>query len=98
MDAPVIPEDPNTAYTEAVKKALIDAMLDHSDPMDLGPDEWLTIAARDSEGPLMPGEIYDASTIVIRVKGSDIAAYNGSRDPAKREEIRKRVLAEVRVF
>ena len=96
VDAPVIPEDPNTAYTEAVKKALIDAMLDHSDPMDLGPDEWLTIAARDSEGPLMPGEIYDASTIVIRVKGSDIAAYNGSRDPVKREEIR--VLAEVRVF
>jgi hypothetical protein len=99
VEAPAMPEDPNTAYTEAVKKALIEAMLDYSAPMDLGPDEWLTIAARDSEGPLLPGEIYDASTIVIRVKGSDVAAYNADRsDREKRDEIRKRVLSEVRVF
>lgn len=98
VDAPAVPQDPNTAYTEAVKNSLIDAMLNHSAPMDLGPDEWLTIAARDSEGPLLPGEIYDASTIVIRVKGSDIAAYAAGRDPAKRAEIRHRVLSEVRVF
>jgi hypothetical protein len=98
IDEPAIPEDPNSAYTEAVKSALIEAMLDHSDPLDLGPDEWLTIAARDSEGPLLPGEIYDASTIVIRVKGRDVAAYAADRDRARRDEIRKRVLAEVRVF
>jgi hypothetical protein len=94
-----VPDDPNTAYTEAVKMALIDAMLDYSAPMDLGADEWLTIAARDSEGPLLPGEIYDAVTIVIRVKGSDIAAYAADRsNHSKREEIRRRVAAEVRVF
>lgn len=98
VDDPAIPDDPNTAYTEAVKKALIEAMLDYSAPMDLEPDEWLTIAARDSEGPLLPGEIYDASTIVIRVKGSDITAYHLDRDREKRDEIRKRVLSEVRVF
>lgn len=96
---PALPEDPNTAYTEAVKNALIEAMLNYSAPMALGPDEWLTVAARDSEGPMLPGEIYDPSTIVIRVKGSDIAAYNASRDDrATREEIRKRVTSEVRVF
>jgi hypothetical protein len=98
VEEPAIPEDPNTAYTEAVKNALIEAMLDYSAPLDLGPEEWLTIAARDSEGPLVPGEIYDASTIVIRVKGSDVAAYAADRDRARRDEIRKRVLAEVRVF
>ena len=94
--APPMPEDPQAAYTEAVKAALIDAMLNHSVPLDLGPDEWMTIAARDSEGPLLPGEIYDPMTIVIRVKGSDIAAY--ATDRSKRDEIRKRVASEVRVF
>ena len=86
--------DPITQYTEEVKSALIDAMLDYSAPMELGPDEWLTVAARDSEGPLTPGEIYDASTIVLRVKGSDLAAY--AADRTMRDEVRKRV--EVRVF
>jgi hypothetical protein len=86
--------DPHASYTEAVKSALIDAMLDYSLPMDLGADEWLTVAARDSEGPLTPDEIYDASTIVIRVKGSDLAIY--AADRTRRSEVRGRV--EVRQF
>lgn len=93
-----VPDDPDAAYTEAVKAALIEAMLNYSGPIDLGPDEWLTIAARASEEPVMPGEIYDARTIVIRVKGSDIATYSNPNDRSKRDEIRKRVAAEVRVF
>jgi hypothetical protein len=87
-------DDPHTSYTEAVKNALIDAMLDYSLSMDLGEDEWLTVAARDSEGPLTPDEIYDASTIVIRVKGSDLATY--AADRSKRAEVRSRV--QVREF
>jgi hypothetical protein len=86
--------DPHTSYTEAVKNALIDAMLDYSLPMDLGSEEWFTVAARDSEGPLTPDEIYDASTILIRVKGSDLATY--AADRTKRAEVRGRV--EVREF
>ena len=42
-------DDPHTSYTEAVKNALIDAMLDYSLPMNLDAEEWLTVAARDSE-------------------------------------------------
>ena len=95
---PGVPDDPDAAYTEAVKMALIDAMLDHSVSVDLSPEEWLTIAARDSEGPLLPGELYDPRTIVIRVKGSDITAYHADRDPAKRDEIRKRVASAVRMY
>ena len=87
-------DDPHTSYTDAVKEALIDAMLDYSLPMDLGADEWLTVAARDSEGPLTPDEIYDASTIVLRVKGSDLATY--AADRSKRAEVRARV--QVREF
>jgi hypothetical protein len=87
-------QDPDVAYTESVKRALIDAMLDYSLPMDLGPDEWLTVAARDSEGPMMPGQVDDAMTILLRVRGSDLATY--AADHSKREEVRKRV--EVHVF
>lgn len=92
--APSDEQDPDVAYTESVKRALIDAMLDYSEPMDLQPDEWLTVAARDSEGPMMPGQVDDAMTILLRVKGSDLAAF--AADRSRREEVRKRV--EVRVF
>jgi hypothetical protein len=86
--------DPDVAYTESVKRALIDAMLDYSLPMDLQPDEWLTVAARDSEGPLVAGQLSDSMTILLRVKGSDLSTYAADRN--KRDEVRKRV--EVHVF
>ncbi len=89
-------QDPDAAYTESVKRALIDAMLDYSLPMELQPDEWLTVAARDSGGPMISGQIDDAMTILLRVKGSDLAAYAADRTSARREEVRKRV--DVRVF
>jgi hypothetical protein len=95
---PLIPtallDDPNAHYTDAVKRQLVDAMLEHSLPMDLGPDEWLIVAARDGEGPIAPGEIYDPQTIVLRVKGSDLAIY--AADRSRRDEIRGKV--QVRVF
>jgi hypothetical protein len=94
VQAASVDDDPHASYTEAVKNALIDAMLDYSLPMDLGPDEWLTVAARDSEGPLTPDEIYDASTIQLRVKGSDLATY--AADRSRRAEVRARV--QVREF
>jgi hypothetical protein len=86
---PAALDDPHTSYTEAVKNALIDAMLDYSIAMDLGADEWFTVAARDSEGPLTPDEIYDPSTILLRVKGSDLATY--AADRSRRSEVRARV-------
>jgi hypothetical protein len=87
--ATVDTRDPNELYTDSIKSALIDAMLNYSGPMELGADEWLTIAARDSDGPVMPGMVDDASTIVLRVKGSDIAAFVAKR--ISLEEARKRV-------
>jgi hypothetical protein len=86
--------DPLADYTRAVQNQLIEAMLDHSHGLNLGSEEWLTVAARDSHGPLMPGQIDDAQTIVLRVKGSDLAIY--AADRSRREEIRGRV--EVSVF
>jgi hypothetical protein len=85
--------DPNEMYTEAVKSALITAMLRYSGQLGIGADEWLTVAAQDSEGPLTPGQLYDASTIVLRVKGSDVAAYLANKltiqEVAKKVEVRE---------
>lgn len=88
--------DPNVLYTEAVKTALVEAMLDHSLQMSLGPEEWLTVAARDNEGPLSPAGLSDAITITLRVKGSDLAVYHA--DPARRTEISQKVKADAKVF
>ena len=82
-------DNPDRQYTDAVKSALIDAMLDHSQAMDLGPDEWLTVAARQSEGPLAPNQLFDVATIVLRVKGSDLSDVHGRR--TKRAEVRQKV-------
>jgi hypothetical protein len=82
--------DPNELYTDAVKNALIDAMLKYTSFLKIGPEEWLTVAARDSEGPLMPGQIDDASTIMISIKGSDLAAFQSNR--LSREDVLKKVV------
>lgn len=85
--------DPNEQYTEAVKHALIDAMLNYSASLKLGADEWLTVAASDSQGPLMPGQLYDATTTILRVKGSDLTAYQTGKmsldDALKKVEVRE---------
>lgn len=93
VPAPEI-RDPNELYTNAVKDALIDTMLRLSPVLKIAEGEWLTVAASDSDGPQVPGQLDDASRIVIRVKGSDLAAFHAGK--LTREEILKKV--EVREF
>ncbi len=82
--------DPNDAYTTEVQNALVDAMLDHSNALTIGPDEWLAIAARDSESQqLAVDEPFDVVTILIRIKGSDLIALRTGR--ITRDEARRRV-------
>jgi hypothetical protein len=83
--------NPSEVYEKEVVGSLVDAMLDYSGPIGVGPDEWLTVAARDNEhrDRLMPGDSYDLMTIVLRIKGSDLAAFRSER--ISREEARKRV-------
>lgn len=92
--APAAPPDFDALYTETVKNALIDAMLEYGGVMALQDNEWLTVAARDAEGPLTPAENYDPATLILRVSGSDLAAFQAKRMTL--EEARKRV--EVREF
>jgi hypothetical protein len=89
-DLPVL-RDPSAAYRAAIRDALIDAMLEHSRGMNIRPDEWLTVAAHRGESPLGPNEIINSSTLVLRIKGSDLALYDADR--TRKAEIRQRVEA-----
>ena len=85
-------QDPNRAYTEAVTRALVDAMIDYSTPMAIGPEQWLTVAARDDEGrnALAPQDpLEEVVTMIYRIKGSDLLEYRSGR--IDRDEVRKRV-------
>jgi hypothetical protein len=89
-------DNPAEGYTREVKAALIDAMIENSGPLALGPDEWLTVAARDNvpRDPLAPGDMTDFSTIIIRVRASDLAAFRAGR--LTLEEARQKV--EIREY
>jgi hypothetical protein len=82
--------DPSQAYTDEVKAALIDAMIENSGALVLEGNEWLTVAARDNapSDPFMPGG-QDAMTLVIRIKGDDLTAFRAGR--LTLEQIRARV-------
>jgi hypothetical protein len=89
--------DPRKEYQDAVITAVVDAMLGYSVQMSLGPEEWLTVAARGSDTPLSPQQgLSDTVTITVRVKGSDLAIYHA--DATKRAEIRDKVKADAKVF
>ena len=93
--APVVLDDPGMAYTNEVKSALVDAMLDFGAPIPLGDAQWLTIAARDDhDSRLGGGDPYDVSTIVLRISGADLAAFRGGK--ISREEALQKV--EVREY
>lgn len=89
-----IPLDPNATYTDAVKQKIIDVMVDIN--IDLRAEEWLSVAARDGDAPMVPvpAPIYESITMIFRVKGSDLGDFRAGR--LTREEIRKRV--EVKEF
>jgi hypothetical protein len=78
---PVLLDDPNGAYTREVSAAIIDAMIENSGPLPVGEGEFLTVAARDNVRPdrFVPGDTSNISSIVFRIKGSDLAAYRAGR-------------------
>jgi hypothetical protein len=91
---PAVLDDPGRAYTSEVQTALIDAMLDYGPPIPVAEGEWLTIAARDNDDSrLGGGDPYDVSTILLRIRGADLAAYRAKQitreDALKRVEVRE---------
>lgn len=89
FEPPAILTEPDAVYESEVKRALIDAMLDHGIPLALGPDEWLTIAAREHEDSLLTGEVVNTVTITLRLRARDLAAFKAGQ--LSRDEARARV-------
>lgn len=87
-------QDPNELYTDSVKNALIEAMLKYSGFLKVRENEWLTVAASDSDGPQTPGQVEETSRILISIRGIDLAAFQSGK--LTREEVLKKV--EVREF
>ena len=87
--------NPNDAYRSEVLRALKDAMLAHSSALTIGPNEWLTIAAKgnDDRPRLAPADTA-AGTRIIRLRGLDLAEFLAGR--ITRDEALKRI--EERVF
>ena len=84
--------DPNEAYTREVKTALIDTMIEYGGLLNIADDEWLTVAARDNVrvDRFIASDPSEVVTIVLRVKGSDLAAFRSGR--LTLEQARARVL------
>jgi hypothetical protein len=93
---PSVAVDPGQVFTEAVASALMDAMLENSGSLIIAPGEWLTVAARDNAqgSRFVASDPSDVLTIVLRVRGSDLAEFQARR--LTPDEVRKRV--EVRAF
>jgi hypothetical protein len=87
--------DPQEAYHKEVNDAVIDAMLEHSGPLAIAPDEWLTIAERGIQDTarLAPADT-DSHTVLIRVNGATLKAFRMGQ--ITKEEALTRI--EVRVF
>jgi hypothetical protein len=71
-------------------------MLENSGSLIIAADEWLTVAARDNAqgNRFVASDPSDVMTIVLRVKGSDLADFQARR--LTPDEVRTRV--EVRAF
>jgi hypothetical protein len=91
---PLLVQNPDLAYELEVREALIGAMVEWGATLPLEPTEWFTVAARDNEDVVIPGEASDVVTIIMRVRGSDLAEFRAGRLTGA--DIRKRV--EVREF
>jgi hypothetical protein len=74
-------EDPNGTYTREVSVAIVDAMIENSGPLPIADNEWLTVAARDNVRPdrLVPGDTSNISSVVFRIRGTDLAAFRAGR-------------------
>lgn len=92
--SPIVPDpflaDPNAFYRNAVRDKLVDVILDYSRSLNVADGEWLSVAARSAEGP-GPNSLQDDSrTLILRIKGEDLALFHTGR--INREEAKKRVI------
>jgi hypothetical protein len=86
-------QNPDAAYELEVRDALISAMLEYGSTLALQPEEWLTVAARDNQSVVIPGDLSETVTVILRIKGSDLNELMAGRlapqDARRRVEVRE---------
>jgi hypothetical protein len=83
--SPAAAFDPDRAYSNFVREALIDALLDSSGVLPIAPEEHLTIAASGIDQP-GANPLYRVRKLMLTIKGSDLQDLRQghiSRDDAK---------------
>jgi len=86
--------DPQGVYRAEVGEALIDAILDHSSGLRLGPTDIISVAVRGKEAAVRVSVAdTESPTIHISVRGEDLRALLARE--ITREEARKRVTIKV---
>ena len=84
--------DVNAEYRNQVQEVLVDAIVDNSGALPLGPNETLLVITGGSD-PSAPNP-FDRRTsprLVLRAKASDLVAFRDGR--ITRDEVKRRVLA-----
>lgn len=87
-------QNPDGAYENEVREALVNAMLHYGSTLALQPEEFLTVAARDNSSVVVPGDLTETVTVILRIRGRDLADLMAGR--ATEQDIRRRV--EIREF
>ena len=90
---PAVRPSPGDVYTSEVQRALVNAMLEEGTRLQIAPDDWLTVAACDSQGSgrIAPGEP-QLLTLYLSIKGKDLVALRAGQ--ITREEAAKRVVVK----
>jgi len=85
------PPSPGQVYTRAVRKALVNVMLEQGVNLQIAPEDWFTIAACDSQGSgrIAPGEP-ELMTLYLSIRGRDLVALRAGQITA--EEAAKRIV------
>jgi len=86
-------DDPFKSYRGNLSDSLAEVLITYGDTIELGSDDWLTVAAREMQPRLMPGGPVETA-ITLRIKGADLAALKAGR--ISHDEARKRV--EIKEF
>jgi hypothetical protein len=78
---------PREIYQNEITDALLNVILDYSGSLGIGPEEWLTVAARESVVDRRSSEA--PMTVILRMKGSDLQALHERK--VSRDDGRTRV-------
>jgi hypothetical protein len=87
-DANVL-DEPGEAWRREVRATLIDAILENTGGITVGPDEFIIVAARGMMPPDRLADPGEARTIELKLKGSDLQAFRANT--ISLEEARTRV-------